>query len=90
MKLHSLRAIVFALAVLAICASVSAQAPSCNGPGKERWPIKTSVPDSGNLSASKPIGLNDLLALVQPAGVKHNDSRYASARIPAFANSLSG
>ena len=88
MRLQPLRPILIALAVLTICVSASAQAPACNGPGKERWPIKTSVPDSGNLSASKKIGLNDLLALAQPAGVKHNDSRYASARIPAFTNSL--
>ena len=88
MKKYSLSAIVFALVVIGFCASVSAQTGSCNGPGKERWPIKTSVPDSSNLSASKNIGLNDLLALAQPAGVKHNDSRYASARIPAFTNSL--
>lgn len=81
------RAILFGLAFQFV-ASAHALAQTCDGPGKERWPIKTSVVDSSKLSPSKTIGLNDLLALAQPAGVNNDDARYADARIPAFTNSL--
>jgi hypothetical protein len=81
-------------AVLLICfvctccaATISAQS-TCNGPGKERWAIKTSLADGTDITHSKKIGLNDLLALVQPAGVTNNDPRYSDARIPTFSNSL--
>jgi hypothetical protein len=66
---------------------ISAQ--TCTGPGTERWPIKVSVPAGADLGNPKAVGLNALLALEDPTGVKHNDPRFQDARIPAFSNSLS-
>jgi hypothetical protein len=66
---------------------ISAQ--TCSGPGTERWPVKVSVPVGADLSSPKTVGLNALLALEDPTGVKHNDARFQDARIPAFSNSLS-
>jgi hypothetical protein len=48
-----------------------------------------SVVAGADLSHPKTVGLNALLALEDPPGVKHNDSRFQDARIPAFSNSLS-
>lgn len=64
-------------------------AQTCTGPGTERWPIKVSLPAGADLGNAKAVGLNTLLALEDPTGVKHNDSRFQDARIPAFSNSLS-
>jgi hypothetical protein len=76
------------LLLYAFSAATTSAQSTCNGPGTERWAVKTSVADGTDISHSKKIGLNDMLALPQPAGVKNNDSRYDSARIPAFSNSL--
>lgn len=81
-------AILLILLVYACGAGTISAQSTCNGPGTERWAIKTSLADGTDISHSKKIGLNDLLALPQPAGVTHNDSRYSDARIPAFSNSL--
>lgn len=52
-------------------------------PGKERWPIKTSVPDGVDLkNPGTMIPLAEFLALPEPAGVGDNDPRFQSARIP--------
>jgi hypothetical protein len=72
---------------LSVIASV-ATAQTCSGPGTERWPIKVSVVGGVNLQNPKTVGLNALLTLEDPTGVKHNDPRYQDARIPAFSNSL--
>jgi hypothetical protein len=71
------------LLVLAVLLGVSAAAQKQTHPGKERWPIKTSVPDGTNLSKARKIPLADLLAMPDAPDVKHNDARYQSARIPA-------
>jgi len=76
------------LFLCAFCASTSSAQSTCNGPGKERWAIKTSLADGTDITHSKKIGLNDLLALAQPAGVTNNDPRYSDARIPTFSNPL--
>lgn len=65
-----------------------AKPQTCNGPGKERWPIKTSLAGTGASNPAKQVRLTDLLALTEPTGVKHDDSRYEDARIPSFSNSL--
>jgi hypothetical protein len=70
------------LLVLALFLGVSAAAQKTH-PGKERWPIKTSVPDGANLSKARKIPMADLLAMPDAPDVKHNDARYQSARIPA-------
>jgi hypothetical protein len=49
--------------------------------GVERWEVKTSVPAGAKKAVVVP--LTDLLALKDAAGVKHNDARYETARIPA-------
>lgn len=80
---------VFASLLLVLLSFAPPASPqSCNGPGHERWPIKTSIPAKVDLSKSKEVALADLLALPQAPGVKHNDSRFANDRIPAFDNSL--
>jgi hypothetical protein len=66
----------------------AASPQTCSGPGHERWPIKTSLPAAADLTNTKRVALNDLLSLAPAPGVKHNDARYADARIPAFGNSL--
>ena len=55
-------------------------------PGKERWPIKTSLP-TGSV-AKKAIPLSDLLNLPDPPNVRRNDALYQSNRIPSFPNAL--
>jgi hypothetical protein len=60
----------------------------CHSPGKDRWPIKTSVVASPNYAKTKTVTLADLSKLGNPPGAKNKDARYQSARIPAFQNSL--
>ena len=69
------------------CRAQAPAVPTCAGPGTERWPVKTSVPDGTDFTAAKTLGLNDLLALAQPTDVQHNDPRYQDARIPKSSNS---
>lgn len=79
------------VASIVICsvASLTAAAQTCNGPGKIRWTIKTSLPAGTNASASgKKIDLGKLLALPAAPGVKDKDARFQDARIPAFSNDL--
>jgi hypothetical protein len=77
------------LCLLAFFAAVpAAKAQSCNGPGTERWAIKTSLPANPNVDSPKIVALSDLLALDDPKGVKHNDPKFDKDRIPAFTNSL--
>jgi len=68
--------------------NVSAALAACTGPGKARWPIKTSLPAEAEVNAPKAGQLEDLLNLAEPPGVTKNDKRYQSARIPKFPNSL--
>jgi hypothetical protein len=49
-------------------------------PGVERWPIKTSVPTGTH--APKTVAYSAFAGYGEVAGVKHNDSRYQSKRIP--------
>lgn len=78
-----------ASAVIFAMASVTAAAQTCNGPGKARWPIKTSLPEGANASASgKTIALAKLLALPAAPDVTDNDKRFQDARIPVFDNDL--
>ena len=74
------------ITLLSLAPQTTAQ--TCSGPGKERWPVKTSLAAPVTASQAKAIKLSDLLALELPPGVKHNDARYADARIPSFPNSL--
>jgi hypothetical protein len=58
-------------------------------PGVERWPVKTSLPSSPG--SAKTVALADLLSFVDPVvspKISKNDSRFQSARIPPFSNSL--
>jgi hypothetical protein len=54
----------------------------CKGPGQERWPVKISVPTGANLTNPKAVSLKDVLDLGDVPGVKHDDARFQSARIP--------
>src|SRR5438067_13692228 len=56
----------------------------CQSPGKARWPIKISVPDSAHLTG-KPKTLDALIALGIPANVTPSDSDFQKKRIPASA-----
>jgi hypothetical protein len=77
------------LIVALALAGASLYAQTCHGPGTERWPIKTSVPEGTDLNkAGQTAPLAKLLALADPQGLHHNDGQFQSARIPAFTNSL--
>jgi len=81
--------LLIASVVIGSMVSVGAAAQTCNGPGKARWPIKTSLPTGTSASGSgQTIDLGKLLALPAPPGVKDDDERFQDARIPAFNNDL--
>jgi len=61
---------------------------ACQSPGKERWPIKTSVVPDADYSKTKTVTLADMVSLGNPPGARNNDPKYQSARIPQFANGL--
>jgi hypothetical protein len=69
------------LLIAAMIAGSAAAAGQAVKPGVERWSIKTSVP--GGASKAQTAALADLIALKDVDGIKKNDSRYQSARIPA-------
>jgi hypothetical protein len=76
--------------LVSLMANVPSQAQTCNGPGKARWPIRTSLAEG--ISPNGPaqtIPLDKLLALAAPPGVKDDDPRYQDTRIPKFDNPLS-
>lgn len=81
------RTILSAVTLLSLLLAVVSYA-ACNGPGKARWSIKTSVPENTNLDKSTFFRLEKLLALEAPPDVTKNDKRYDSAIIPVFHNSL--
>jgi len=75
--------------VVLLLTGATAAAQTCHGPGKARWPIKTSLPQGTSANGSgKAIPLDKLLALEPAPGVKDDDGRYQDARIPPFDNSL--
>ncbi len=51
--------------------------------GVERWAVKTSLPEGAKKAIVVPLA--ELLALKDAEGVKHNDKRYDTERIPAQA-----
>jgi hypothetical protein len=57
-------------------------------PGKERWIIKTTVPDGVDVEQGKKVAFANLVKMPNPKEVKRNDSRFDAARIPAFNNPL--
>jgi hypothetical protein len=74
---------------VSLVATASSNAQTCNGPGKARWPLKTSLADGvGASGPGQAIALDKLLALAAPPGVKEDDPRYQDSRIPKFDNSL--
>src|SRR5260370_11677054 len=68
--------------------AASISAPTCSGPGTERWPIKTSLPAGASIDKPKSVSLKELLALADPGSITHNDPRYQETRIPAVSNAL--
>src|SRR5207248_968177 len=66
--------LLFGLIALGAC-SLSAQ-------GKERWSVKSGVPEKTNFSKPGKVALTDLLALKDADGVTHNDRRFQDSRIP--------
>ncbi len=83
----------WAVAVVAVVASLLSFAFSALAfaPGKARWPIKTTVPDGGDLDHPTPVDLGDLIdggKLPDAPGVTKNDARFQDARIPKFDNPL--
>ncbi len=85
-----LRSLLLPLALTIISTTLIAQKPAqlAIHPGKERWAIKTSVPEGANLQKPKGVKFTELLQLGEPPGVKKDDARYQNDRIPAFPNSL--
>ena len=61
---------------------------ACTAPGKERWPIKTSVVPSPQFATTRQATLSGLMELPNPPGAKNNDPNFQAKRIPAFPNSL--
>ena len=55
-------------------------------PGKERWPIKTSLAANADPANAVYLPLPDFLALGSAEGVGNNDKRYQSALIPRAAD----
>jgi hypothetical protein len=81
----------FFIASALICsvAALATASPTCDGPGKARWPIKTSLPDGTRANSSgKKIALATLLKMPIAPGVKDNDARFQDKLIPAFDNDL--
>ncbi|HWT82682.1 MAG TPA: hypothetical protein VN648_28205, partial [Candidatus Methylomirabilis sp.] len=79
---------------LLLLTSAAAQEPAIE-PGKERWPIKSSVPQNtiapraAGTSQPKVVALSDLLVLGDPQPpVAKDDRRFQAALIPKFPNSL--
>jgi len=72
---------------LAIALAATAGAAEFD-PGKERWVIKTSVPEGADVTKGKKVAFEDLVKLPNPQDVKRNDSRFDEVRIPAFDNAL--
>jgi hypothetical protein len=70
--------------LLLACSMVVASEARTFHPGSlaARWPIKTSDPAGSDLSHPKDVPLDQLLALKDVPGVKAQDSRYQSKRIP--------
>ena len=79
--------LVLGLVVLAaaMLAQVAEQAPKI-APGKERWPIKTSLAATADPSNAVFLALPDFLALAAADGVLNNDKRYQSTLIPRTAD----
>jgi hypothetical protein len=62
-----------------LCAAAADAAPlPCINPGKERWPVKTTLPPGSN---SKTMTLTAALNLPRLTAVKKDDPRYQSDRI---------
>ena len=67
--------LIVGVALLLTGATTAAQ--TCHGPGKARWPIKTSLPQGTSANGSgKAIPLDKLLALEPAPGVKDDAARY--------------
>jgi hypothetical protein len=79
---YNLRMRCLALGVLTYgCLLAAHLSADCQSPGKARWPIKISVPDSANLTG-KPKTLQGMIALGIPANVTASDSDFQKNRIP--------
>ena len=83
----------WAVAAVAVVASLFSFAFSALAfaPGKARWPIKTSVPEGGDLDHPSRADLGDLIdadKLPDAPGVTKNDARFQDALIPKFDNPL--
>jgi hypothetical protein len=77
------RGIVAVAVLLAVAlVYVSAAAAKDAEPGKERWPIKTSLPADADVDRPREVQLAKLILLEDPPGVKTRDKRYQAARIP--------
>lgn len=76
------------LTVIAACAVATAALATEHEvkPGKQRWPIKTSVLPEASLAHRIAVTYGDLVKLDDPPDVTKNDHRFQSARIPAFPN----
>jgi hypothetical protein len=81
MKNHAGRTLLLSGVLMSFVATPS-WAQGCQGPGIERWPIKTSVRGSANADKGKTVALDSILGLGDVAGVKKDDPNYADKRIP--------
>ncbi len=65
-------------ACLLLTVGVHAAQLPCENPGKERWPVKITVPDNAK---QKTMTLDSALKIERLADVKKNDKRYQDERI---------
>src|SRR5579872_2386216 len=61
---------------------------ACTSPGKERWPIKSSLPSGAQLGHGTPVKITDLAKLANPPGVTNKEKKFEDTRIPSFDNPL--
>ena len=76
--MNSNRTTLLVCAGLLLAVNVHAAPLPCQNPGKERWPIKITVPANAK---QKTMTLDDALNIERLTDVKKNDPRYQDARI---------
>jgi hypothetical protein len=78
MLMNSNRIALIACTCFLLAVSAHAAPLPCKNPGKERWPVKITVPDNAK---HQTMTLDDALKIERLADVKKDDSRYQRERI---------
>jgi len=78
--------VLFSLASVNTPAEASPPQAGCSGPGKQRWPIKVSIPADANIAAPITVPFGQFIGISDPGGIKPDDSRFETVRIPDVIN----